>query len=173
MTDRKKERIRILRVKDTDDEKTIYAKALRAFTAADLQKFTEIEPGIPAEQVLAELEAIDREAAEKRRQRGGTKKRRKQHQEPKKGKRTQSAIKPAAKTRSRIMGERKQKVIRRVRVKDTDDLPTIYAKVRKSFTAADLQRYTEIEEGIPMEQVLTELKAIQREETQKRKKKKK
>jgi hypothetical protein len=172
MAQEKKERIRILRVKDTDDLKTIYAKAQRAFTAADLQKFTEIEPGIPAEQVLAELEAIDREEAKKHKQRGGTKKR-KQRTEPKKGKRTQTVIKPAARTRSRIMSERKQRAIRRVRVKDTDDLPTIYAKVRKSFTAADLQRYTEIEEGIPMEQVLAELKAIQREETEKRKKKKK
>jgi hypothetical protein len=71
MSEPKKERIRIriLRVKDTDDDKTIYAKASRAFTAADLQKYTEIEPGIPAEQVLAELEAMDREEAEKRKRR--------------------------------------------------------------------------------------------------------
>lgn len=69
MAEPKKERIRILRVKDTDDLKTIYAKALRAFTAADLQKYTEIEPGIPAEQVVAEMAAIDREETEKRKQR--------------------------------------------------------------------------------------------------------
>jgi hypothetical protein len=75
MSKPKKERIRILRVKDTDDDKTIYAKALRAFTAADLQKYTEIEPGIPAEQVLAELEAMDREEAEKRTGREETKNR--------------------------------------------------------------------------------------------------
>ena len=74
MTERKKERIRvrILRVKDTDDDKTIYAKALRAFTAADLQKYTEIEPGIPAEQVLAELEEIHREETQKRKKRKKT-----------------------------------------------------------------------------------------------------
>lgn len=63
---KRKDGIRILRVKDTDDLPTIYAKALRAFTAADLQKFTEIEPGIPAEQVVAELDTIDREETEKR-----------------------------------------------------------------------------------------------------------
>ncbi|HEY7423954.1 MAG TPA: hypothetical protein VH682_06880 [Gemmataceae bacterium] len=63
--------------------------------------------------------------------------------------------------------------IRILRVKDTDDLPAIYAKLRKAFTAADLQKFTEIEPGIPMEQVLAELEAIQREETQKRRKKKK
>jgi hypothetical protein len=77
MAEPKKERIRIriLRIKDTDDDKAIYAKALKAFTAADLQKYTEIEPGIPAEQVLAEMEAIDREETEKRRQREEKKKR--------------------------------------------------------------------------------------------------
>jgi hypothetical protein len=77
MAEPKKERIRIrvLRVKATDDDRTIYAKALRAFTAADLQKYTEIEPGIPAEQVLAEMEAIDREETEKRKQREEKKKR--------------------------------------------------------------------------------------------------
>jgi hypothetical protein len=71
------------------------------------------------------------------------------------------------------MAERKPIPIRRLRVKKGDDLKTIYAKARRSFTAADLQRYTEIEEGIPMEQVLAELEAIHREETQKRRKKKK
>ncbi|HEY7159072.1 MAG TPA: hypothetical protein VH575_34330 [Gemmataceae bacterium] len=71
------------------------------------------------------------------------------------------------------MAKRKENGIRILRVKDTDDLPAIYAKLRKAFTAADLQKYTEIEEGIPMEQVLAELEAIQREETQKRKKNKK
>jgi hypothetical protein len=62
----KKERIRILRVKDMDDDKAIYAKLRkRRFTAAEWQKFTEIEPGIPIEQVLAELEAIQREETQK------------------------------------------------------------------------------------------------------------
>lgn len=86
MAEPKKERIRIIRVKDTDDLKTIYAKALRAFTAADLQKYTEIEPGIPAEQVVAEMAAIDREETAKRKQREETKKR-KQREETKKRKR--------------------------------------------------------------------------------------
>jgi len=70
-------------------------------------------------------------------------------------------------------GEAKNSGIRILRVKDTDDLPTIYAKRRKAFTAADLQKFTEIEEGIPFEQVLAEMKAIHREETAKLKKKKK
>ena len=59
-------KIPILRVKKGDSLKTIYAKARRAFTAADLQKFTEIEEGVPAEQVVAELEAIYQEETRKR-----------------------------------------------------------------------------------------------------------
>jgi hypothetical protein len=66
MTTRKKVAIPLLRVKKGDSLKTIYAKARKAFTAADLQKYTVIEEGIPAEQVLAEMEAIVREETLKR-----------------------------------------------------------------------------------------------------------
>lgn len=57
----------VLRVKKGASLKALYAAARRAFTAADLQKYTAIEEGIPAEQVLAELEAVDREESGKRR----------------------------------------------------------------------------------------------------------
>lgn len=43
----------------------IYARAKAEFTAADLQKYTEIEPMVPAEQLLAELEAIHEEETRK------------------------------------------------------------------------------------------------------------
>ena len=46
-------------------------------------------------------------------------------------------------------------------IKKGDNLKTIYAKARRAFTATDLQKYTEVEEGVPFEQVLAELKAIQ------------
>lgn len=68
MAEQEKERVRvrILRVKDTDDDKAIYAKLRkRRFTAAEWQEFTEIEPGIPIEQVLAELEAIQQAETQK------------------------------------------------------------------------------------------------------------
>jgi hypothetical protein len=65
MSRRKNGAVRILRIKKGDNLKTIYAKARRAFTAADLQKYTEIEEGIPAEQVLAKMEALDREITRK------------------------------------------------------------------------------------------------------------
>jgi len=66
MANSKNDAIRRLRVKKGDNLKTIYAKARKAFTAADLQKYTEIEEGIPAEEVLAELEAMERQAKRKR-----------------------------------------------------------------------------------------------------------
>lgn len=61
-------RIRIIRVKDTDDDAAIYAKLRkRKYTAEEWQQMTEIDSdGIPAEQVLADLEALDREETEKR-----------------------------------------------------------------------------------------------------------
>jgi len=37
----------------------LVAKAKAAFSAADLQKYTELEEGIPFEQVIKELEEID------------------------------------------------------------------------------------------------------------------
>jgi hypothetical protein len=58
--------IPILKIKKGDSLKTIYAKAQKAFTAADLQKYTVEEEGIPARKVLAELESVDRQVKEKR-----------------------------------------------------------------------------------------------------------
>jgi hypothetical protein len=66
MAGRKQPAVPILRIRKGDSLKTIYAKAHRAFTAGDLQKYTVTEECIPAEQVLAELEAVDREAVKKR-----------------------------------------------------------------------------------------------------------
>ena len=42
----------------------------------------------------------------------------------------------------------------------TASLKQIYARMRKEFTAADLQKYTEIEEGIPLEKVVAEMEEI-------------
>jgi hypothetical protein len=46
--------------------KAIYAKSRREFSAADLQKYTVNEKGVPIEKVLAELEAAHREFMRKR-----------------------------------------------------------------------------------------------------------
>jgi hypothetical protein len=61
MAQQKKSAVPILRIKKGDSLKTMYAKARRAFSAADLQKYTVTEDGIPARQILAELDALDRE----------------------------------------------------------------------------------------------------------------
>jgi hypothetical protein len=47
----------------------IYAIAKKEFTAADLAKYLQDEPMEPAEQLLADLEAIHREETEKRQKR--------------------------------------------------------------------------------------------------------
>jgi len=46
--------------------KAIYAKSRREFRAADLQKYTTFEKGIPIEKVMADLEARHREFMRKR-----------------------------------------------------------------------------------------------------------
>ena len=61
----RKDGIRYMRIKKGESLKSIYARLRKAFTAADLQKYTEIEEGVPAEQILAEMEALDREMSQK------------------------------------------------------------------------------------------------------------
>jgi hypothetical protein len=51
-----------------------------------------------------------------------------------------------------------------------ESLRSVYARIRREFTAAELQRYTEVEEGIPAEQILADMESIHRRETAKRKK---
>ena len=53
----------------------------------------------------------------------------------------------------------------------TDDakLKAIYAESRKKFSAADLQKFTVVEKGIPLRQVIAEMEDIHRTITQKKK----
>jgi hypothetical protein len=46
--------------------------------------------------------------------------------------------------------------------KDKRLVARLYAKHRREFTAADLQRYTIIEDGIPLDQVIGECTRIHR-----------
>ncbi len=48
-----------------------------------------------------------------------------------------------------------------------EELQEAYRLARESFTAADLQKYTELDEGIPFEEVLAELEEAQRQFDQK------
>ncbi len=62
---------------------------------------------------------------------------------------------------------KKNDEIPRLVVRKNATLREIYARLREMFTAADLQKYTEIEEGIPMERIIAEMQAIHRKEGQK------
>ena len=70
MARRKNGAIRILRIKKGDSLKSIYAKARQSFTASDLQRYAEIEDGVPAEEVLAKMELVHREVTRKRKRSG-------------------------------------------------------------------------------------------------------
>lgn len=48
-----------------EEMKEAHALLKAAFTAEDLQRFTELDEGVPAEEVLAELEELQRQAEEK------------------------------------------------------------------------------------------------------------
>jgi anion-transporting ArsA/GET3 family ATPase len=51
-----------------EELKDAYALAKASFTAADLQQFTELDEGIPAEEVLKELEELQRQYDEQNKQ---------------------------------------------------------------------------------------------------------
>ena len=57
---------------------------------------------------------------------------------------------------------------REQRASKEGNLKALYAASRKKFTAADLQKFTEIEEGIPAEKVLTELERMYGNHTRKK-----
>jgi hypothetical protein len=62
---KKREPVRVLWINKGDSLKTIYEKAKKAMTAEDIVRFTETEEGIPAREIVAELETWDREARAK------------------------------------------------------------------------------------------------------------
>ncbi|HEV3261286.1 MAG TPA: hypothetical protein VG013_30815 [Gemmataceae bacterium] len=66
------------------------------------------------------------------------------------------------------MGKRKDDKPGRRRKDEDQELRDLYAKMRQEFTAADLQKYTEVEEGIPADEVLAEMEAIQRKYARKK-----
>lgn len=61
-----KEVVPRLKVAKNATLKEIYAEYRKQFTAADLQKYTVIEPMVPAEELLADLEAIHKEEIRKK-----------------------------------------------------------------------------------------------------------
>jgi hypothetical protein len=60
------------------------------------------------------------------------------------------------------VSKRKNDKSRRAKSKVDKNLQAIYAKSRANFSAADLQKFTVIEKGIPLEKVIAEMEQIQR-----------
>jgi hypothetical protein len=69
------------------------------------------------------------------------------------------------------MAKRKSEKPQQPPPQDEKELQALYAKMRQQFTAADLQKYTEIEPGIPLEDVIAEMEEIHRQVSQSRRKK--
>jgi len=69
------------------------------------------------------------------------------------------------------MPRKKKTDVPRLVVPKNATLRQIYARYRQEFTAADLQQYTEMEDGIPVARILAEMETIQRAETSRRRKK--
>ena len=67
---KKKPEIPILKVRKGATLREIYKRVREEFSAADLQRYTEVEPMVPAEQVLAEMEAIHRKVTQRRKKNG-------------------------------------------------------------------------------------------------------
>jgi hypothetical protein len=80
-------------------------------------------------------------------------------------------MKPIREKEEPSMPKKKKDAIPRLVVSKNATLREIYAKAREEFTAADLQKYTEIEPMVPMEQVLAEMEKIHQQESRKRRKK--
>jgi hypothetical protein len=71
------------------------------------------------------------------------------------------------------MRKKKKAVVPYLNVRPNATLREIYAQARKEFTAADLQKYTDLDEPtVPMEQVLAEMQRIQDGESRRKRKRK-
>jgi hypothetical protein len=66
------------------------------------------------------------------------------------------------------MAKRKNDKNRRSQPKKRRNLRAIYAQLKQEFTAADLQKYTEIEDGIPLDKIIAEMEAIHQKYLRKR-----
>src|SRR5437867_3175007 len=61
--------IRVLRVNKGDDLKTLYGKVRNAFTASDLQRYTQDEATIPAMELVEQLKTMELQARKRKKTR--------------------------------------------------------------------------------------------------------
>ena len=59
------------------------------------------------------------------------------------------------------MAKRKSAKTPARKLDDSKYLQAVYAKSRREFSAADLQKFTEVEEGIPLEKLIAAMERIQ------------
>jgi hypothetical protein len=151
MAKRKNEKPRRTRPKKDKELQAIYDQIRREFSAADLAEYAKVEKGVPFRQTLAELEETHRKSGVKK----GV------------SKAAHSRSKPQG--RSKAMAKRKNEKSKPSQPKKDKELQAIYDRIRREFSAADLQKYTVIEPMVPAEQVLAEMEKIHRQITQKKK----
>jgi hypothetical protein len=130
----------------------VYDRIRREFSAADLQKYTEIEEMIPAEAVIAEMERLYRQSQGKNKKMG--------NHAPS----VPTPVQPAIRN-PKEASMRKEK-IRKQRHSPEDQ--AIYDRIRREFSASDLQKYTVVEKGVPLEKVIKKMEAIHRKLSQKK-----
>ncbi len=148
--------VKILKVRKNATLKEIYRAAKEQFTAADLARFCQDEPMVPAEQVLAEMEAIHQKEM-RRYKNSKSKKKTKQpgllHKRSFLDHLKENGIVPKRHNGVRVLNVRKNSTLRE-----------IYREAKKQFTAEDLARYCQNERMVPGEQVLAELETIYKKE---------
>jgi len=159
-----------LKVRKGASLREIYRASKEQFTAADLARFCNDEPMIPAEQFFAEMEAVY-EKEMRRYKNSKNKKKKKQHGLVQK----QSFLKHSEE--GPIVAKRHNGV-KVLKVRKNASLREIYREAKKQFTAEDLARYCQDEPMVPGEQVMAELEAtyekeMRRYKNSKNKKKKK
>jgi hypothetical protein len=157
--------VKILKVRKNATLREIHRESKKQFTAADLARFCQDEPTVPAEQVLAELEAIY-EKEMRRYKNSKNKKKRIQHGLVQK----RSFLNHSEE--GSIVAKRHNGV-KVLNVRRNATLREIYRESKRQFTAEDLARFCQDEPMIPAEQFLAEMEAIHEKALRQRKKKKK
>jgi len=148
--------VKVLKVRKNATLKEIYRAAKEQFTAEDLARFCQDEPMIPAEQFLAEIEAIYQKEMH-RYKNSKSKKKQEPHSLPQK----QSSLNHSEEVNNVPKSHNGVKVLK---VRKNASLREIYREAKKQFTAEDLARYCQDEPMVPSEQVLAELEAIYKKE---------
>jgi hypothetical protein len=148
--------VKVLKIRKGATLREIYRESKKQFTAADLARFCQDEPMIPAEQFLAEMEAIYEKEM-----------RRYKNSKNMKKKKQLSLVQKrdfSSHTEGDGIVPKRHNGVRVLNVRKNATLREIYREARKQFTADDLARYCRDEPMVPGEQVMAELEAVYEKE---------